>query len=125
MSFENLLTHTVRVYREPDPLTSRDAMGNVPTVPELVDALTTGFNARPDQFYRDNLKDSGPGEIGFRLWRWFIHKDEDVQERDVLLVTAGEHAGKKLKVMGLLRVSGRRSLHHLEANCEPWEGELG
>lgn len=125
MSFRALLNHIVRVYREPDPLTARDDMGNVVSVHEPIGPAPRVRNARPHQRWMGDLRDPGPGEEQTRLRTWFLHKDLDVQERDVLLVIAGEETGSKWRVVSLVPVQTRRSLHHKEANCESWSGPLG
>jgi hypothetical protein len=60
-----------------------------------------------------------------RVQQWFLHKDMDCRERDILVVIAGPEEGLKFRVVGVKRVSGRRYLHHLEAECERYGGEIG
>lgn len=124
MSIEALFNQAVRIYREPDLLSSRDEKGGVSTLPEPTMDEPTGFNARADQKFRGTVVDSGPGEAQSRLQIWFLHKNLDVRDRDILRVTTGEETGRLLRVMHALPVYGRRALHHWEANCEDWVGTL-
>lgn len=124
MSFNGLMNHRVRVYREPDPLANVDDTGHVPTRPEPLAADGMGFNARPHQRWMGDQRDRGPGEQQDRLRTWYLRKEVEVAERDVLLVTAGEEAGSTWRVVSLVPVHGYRRLHHKEANCERWVGRL-
>lgn len=125
MSFESLLNHKVRIYRDPDLLASRDEMGAVSPDPEPVMAVPDSYNARPDQFWRGDQRDTGPGESQFRLRRWFLHKDVDVRDRDYLSVVAGPEAGRVWRVLRAAPMSARGpEIHHWECNCEEWVGTL-
>lgn len=127
MSYDGLLNHTVRVYREPDPVTSRDAFGSVPLAPLPIGPAPTRKNARPAQNWRGTLVDFGPGEQQGSANMWHLHRDVPIQDdgRDVLSVIAGPYAGLKLRVMSVEHASDATSVHHLEVNVEVWDGELG
>lgn len=127
MSYARLLNHTVRVYREPSAVGSRDAFGSVPLVPLPIGPAPTGFNARPAQNWRGTQVDFGPGEQQGSANMWHLHRDVEVNDdgRDVLSVIAGPYTGLKLRVMSVEHASDSTRVHHREVNVEVWDGELG
>ena len=125
MTITALFTHIVWVYREPDAEASRDSYGGVDLLPLPVGSPPSVNNARPDDGWAGGLDDFGPGEQQGAVRRWFLDKNLDVRERDVLYVIAGENAPMYVRVVSVNRTTAFSTLHHLEANCEVWPGRLG
>jgi len=116
--------HTVRLYREPSALSSRDGLGHVDLLPEPVGDAPESSNARPDQEWAGGLAQPGPGEQQVRMRRWFVDKALQVRERDVLVVTSGPESGVRLRVHSAVPVTHFRGVHHMEVVCEAWHGDL-
>lgn len=123
-TIERLYQHNVTVYRA---TVTRDDFGG--TVEEWVGqdapAGSNGFNARPDQNWSGAQQDHGPGEQQGARRRWFLHRDFDVEERDVLSVEEGPEAPVLLRVESVTLPTRRGpAVHHIEVNVEIWNGEL-
>ena len=117
-----LWTHTARLYRA---TALRDGFGEpveawLPAGPE-----PAGPNARPDAIWSGRLADQGAGEEQAAARRWYLDASVgDVQERDVLDVTAGPDAPARLRVLAVARPAAGIRAHHLEVLAEVWEGNL-
>lgn len=81
-------------------------------------------SARPDQAWSGDQQKAG-GEMQGAKRRWFVRKDVDVAERDVIEVVGGPNAPAKLRVVSLTVVTGRTAaVHHKEVNVETFTGSL-
>lgn len=124
MSIERLFNHKVRVYRKPELLASRQALGSTSKVPVAVTSAPTRFNARPDQDWTGVQQDKGPGELQATKRRWFLDKGLDVRDRDILSVIEGPEAGVNLEVESTVPTTNPRRVHHIEVNVDVWKGVL-
>lgn len=120
MSLQRLWNHTVRLYREAEP----DEWGHGSGAVEPVGPAPTQLNARPDQNWSGTLQDGGAGEQQAGKRRWFVSREVEVLERDVLQVTQGPEAGIALRVLSSVPVTTPRGVHHREVNVEVFVGEL-
>lgn len=127
MSIERLFNHSVRVYRLPDVIEARGTLGSTSKVPEPVTSATTRKNARPDQSadLSGALVNLGPGEQLGSKRRWFLSRDLDVRERDVLSVTSGPESGLKLSIESVVKPTNPQIVHHIEVIASVWKGTLG
>lgn len=124
MSIQRLFNHKVRVYRKPELLASRGALGSTSKVPVAVGSAPTRFNARPDQDWTGMQQDKGPGEVQATKRRWFLDKKLDVRDRDILSVIDGPEAGLVLEVESTTKPANPRNVHHIEVNVDVWKGVL-
>lgn len=119
---DRLWNHRAVAYRA---TVTRDSFGG--TVEGWVETEGTpaGLNSRPDQNWAGALQDHGPGEQQGAMRRWFLHREFDVEERDVLQVVEGAEAGLLLRVESVTKPTRvRPAIHHYEVNVEVWQGEL-
>lgn len=120
MSIARLCDHSVTLYRA---TVTRDGFGDTIEAWVPQDG-PTGLNARPNQNWSGDLQDAGPGEEQNARRQWFLLPEFDVQERDVMSVTAGPESGALLRIVSVTRTTARRTPHHYEVNVEPFTGEL-
>ena len=117
-----LWNHTARLYRA---TALRDGFGDAVEAWLPVGSAPTGPNARPDAAWSGRLADQGAGEEQAAARRWYLDASVgDVQERDVLDVTAGPEAPVRLRVLSVARPAAGIRAHHLEVLAEIWEGEI-
>lgn len=124
MTISRLWNHTVHVHRRLPADEARGLLGSTDKTAYPVGDEPTEFNARPDQSWGGTLQDYGAGEQQGAMRRWFVDKDLEVLERDVLLVTAGDEAGARLSVESVMKAADRTTLHHIEVNVKVWQGIL-
>lgn len=120
MSLARLWNHAVRICREAGP----DEWGHSSGAVEPVGPEFSKLNARPDQNWSGTLQDGGAGEQQAGKRRWFVAKEVEVLERDVLEVIAGPEAGLALRVLSAVPVTTPRGVHHREVNVEVFTGEI-
>lgn len=109
--------HKVRVFKETE---GTDAYGSTSVLQGGAEPTTN--NAWPDQRWSGDQQRAG-GEMQGAKRRWFLRKDVDVAERDVLQVVSGAEAPANLRVVSVTKVGGAQ-IHHLEVNVETYTGEL-
>ena len=105
--------HTVEVWRDTP---TEDEYGSTT---ELVrQNEPTRHNARPDQAWAGDLQRHG-GDRQSSNRVWYLERSMDVQQGDVLSITAGPEAGAMWRVLTVTQpTDGTGRVHHLEANCE-------
>lgn len=84
-------------------------------------AAPAGLNCRANQKWSGDLQDHGPGEEQGAQRQWFLVKDFDVQERDILPVVSGPEAPLQLRVLSVTKLTSLKRLtvvHHIEVNVE-------
>ena len=112
-------TDTIRVYRATQ---TENAYGSAETFSEV--SAPTSKAARPDMAWSGDQQKAG-GEMQGAKRRWFLRKDVEVAERDVIEVVSGPHAPAKLRVVSLTVLTGRTPrVHHKEVNVETFTGSL-
>lgn len=121
MTIRRLFTHQAVVWRPAavDRTALQDTVERWEPLP-----APAGRNARPDLAFFGRLQDFGPGEQQATFRRWFLARDFDVRERDVIQVTAGPQAPVLLRVLGVTAATGLRAMHHWECNVDVWHGQL-
>ena len=91
-----------------------------PTVP-------AGMNCTPNQNWAGTLQDYGPGLQQNSKRVWYLHKDIEPQETDVLHIIEGPEAPLYLRVeSAVLLASLSRAgqpTSHIEVNVEVWPGD--
>ena len=105
------------VYR---PTETRDELQDTVLVWTALTA-PAGLNCRANQKWSGDLQDNGPGEQQGSLRQWFLVKDFDVQERDVIEVVSGPEAPLQLRVVSVTKLTSLKRLdvvHHIEVNVE-------
>jgi hypothetical protein len=120
MNMRRWWNHRVRVYREGVP----DEWGHVGAAVTAVGPATTALNARPDQNWAGTLQDGGAGELQAARRRWFLAREVEVAERDILAVVAGPEAGLTLRIVSVVPVTTFTRHNHTEVNVESWDGVL-
>jgi phosphoribosylaminoimidazole (AIR) synthetase len=108
MAYAELLQHTVTRYRKTEALGTLRAVG-------LSWAAVTGLKARitvSDEARTDEMGGTMTGGV----YKGYMLAGADVQESDILAVTAGSGAGSwgYLKVHKVYPVAGRSTEHHVE-----------
>jgi hypothetical protein len=124
VTISRLWNHSVQVYRRLPAVEGRGFLTSTDKTAYPVGDAPSEHNARPDQTWGGALQDYGTGEQQGTMRRWFVAKDIDVRERDVLLVTAGDEAGQRLSVESVMKAADRTTLHHIEVNVKVWQGIL-
>jgi hypothetical protein len=116
MAIEGLMNHRGRVWR---PAQSRGAYGTVEDTWTVVTEPARN-NCEPPPISLDT-NDAGPGEQrSGAVRRWYMTREADVAERDVVEVYEGPESPSYWRV---LSVSFPRR-HHYRLVMEPWKGEL-
>lgn len=115
MSIRGLFKHQVEVWR---PTQTR---GEFREVIDDFDRVTvpTRNNAEPVP-PNMRLEDPGPGEASAGRVTWYMDRMTDVEEQDVLKVTAGPEAPSLWRVVS----KAFPRAHHFELVVEPWHGTL-
>lgn len=114
MSLAALMDHTATGYRATE---STSASG---TASKAWAAQESGF-ACSVQVDSERVADVGPGEFTTGMYRLYAADPTlDIEEGDVIDVTAGPESPLRVEVMQVSRIRN----HHLSARCEAWEGSL-
>ena len=118
MSIERLYNHNAVVWRA--TVTRDEFGGTTETWSELaVPVGSNGYNCRPNQDWSGDQQDHGPGEQQSAKRQWFLHKDFDIAERDVLEVYEGPEAPLFLDVLSEVPTTRiTPAVHHIEINVE-------
>lgn len=103
MSYASLLNHTVSVWR------STESTGTLGAVVRTWAVVATGL-AAAIQVQEERWESAGPGEMTHGKYKGFLDVDADVEEGDVVEVTAGPGTFGFLKVHRVYRPRG----HHTE-----------
>jgi hypothetical protein len=115
MSIEGLFDHWAEVWR---PLEARGPAGEVSLDWDRVHEPTrTNCAVVP---LKGSVENIGPGETVRGREEVYLGIWVDVQERDVVRLTAGPEAGRTFRAVGVTRPRG----HHVEAMVEPIVGAL-
>lgn len=120
VSIEALFNHRAIVYRGTE---TRDELQDVVTTWAALTA-PNGLNCRPNQDWSGSLQDHGPGEQQGAMRQWFLHKDFDVRQRDVVSVVSGPESPVTLKVESVTPCTDPLEVHHYEVNVSVWHGSL-
>ena len=122
MSVESMMNHRARVWR---PVQGKDAM----------QAVVNGWQVATEPPTRNNLwtspqdtrlADRGPGEqtAGVESPRWYMTKEADVTERDVVELISGPEAPSYWRVQSASSPSRpNEGRHHWRIAVEPYHGD--
>lgn len=127
MSIERLFNHNAVVWRA---TVTRDSFGGtVETWSDLPAPVgTNGHNCTPHQNWAGAQQDHGPGEQQSAKRVWYLHKDFDVTEFDVVEITAGPEAPLLLNVGSVSKPAALarpgQPVNQIEINVEVRSDEL-
>jgi hypothetical protein len=116
MAITDYFDHRVLVYRYDAENPDRDEFNDIIPNWELLSA-PAGLNGTLQRNPSGTMEDQGPGEIQIIPRHWFIHRDFDVKERDVLKVESGPNpheVGRLYRVEEARPATGPVTIHHWE-----------